>query len=397
MNNRIKEVLRPKVNFWDIILIIGVIAAPMTTLRVGKIGISELFLFVWSFKILINLKFKIKINYFILFWFLFDIFLLMGLSYRYLNSIYTGSFLSESITFVFFNFIILAFSQYFRLTSYDKLISVLKKIFLYGFIVYFSLYIYSILVSQTLLGYPLWYFGERLSLLADNPHQLVFLLGPLVLVGLFLLSINTYNNISVKAHVFVMIVLLLWMTMETKSSTVIAVFTMLVAYILFTSIRGGNSPKKQILFLGMKIAFLVSLIMIFISPIIEGVIIFINSDVNGIGRIKLWWEGIGNIWASPIVGLGPGAHINVGNSFGEAHNTYIDIALRSGLLGMFVYVVLLGWSLYKTRKNVFATSIVLFFVLYGMAGYSIRRVTLWFFIMVVVYICKKRTIGVNSS
>ncbi len=380
-----------KLNLWDKLLIISIITAPMTSLRIWKIGIAELSIFIWSIRVLLKSRFRIKIDVYIRFFLLFDMCLFLGFVNRVLKNVYTGSALDESLTFLFFNLYVISLSQFLQNTTRKKILKLYKSFFVWGFIIYFGLYLYSIIFSKNLLGYPLWYSNIRLSLLSNNPHQFVFFIGPTALLGLFL--IDAKYMISKKIEfIFMLIAIIGYFVMGylTKSSTLYITLILIFIYIvLFRTIHRVNTRKK-VLILGMKILLLMIGFVICFNYILNLFIMFVESDSNGLGRFQLWLLGINQIIKNPFFGLGPGPHLFNFDYFIflEAHNTYIDIALRAGLIGLTLYLVMLYKSIKNTKLNIYATAIILFFCLYGIAGYSIRRITLWFYIMSISYYCK---------
>lgn len=387
-----REKNRFSFNIWSTLLVIGVITAPMTSLRIWKFGIAEVSILMWSVKILLDTRLKFKIDYFILLILLLDACLFIGFFYRIFFDIYTGTYIEESITFLFFTFFIIILSQYLQKTETKNILLVLKGIFYGGFTVYFGLYLYSIFISRKLLGWDLWYGGERLAILADNPHQFVFFIGPASLVGLFLIKINFIKSKKEKIFSYIAICGYLLMGIETKSSTLLATFSTIIIIILLFKSRGlKNNKKKNILFICMKLSFSTAVFLAFLYPVINVINNFIESDPNGLGRFVLWESGIKMITSYPLFGLGPGAHLYNPTSmrFEEAHNTYVDIALRGGIFALIIYLTILIKSLIMTKTNIYAVSIILFFCFYGIAGFSFRRITLWFFIMTIVYIYKK--------
>lgn len=100
----------------------------MTSLRVWKVGIAEVSIFIWSITILIKNKFKIKVDEFVKFFIVFDICLFIGYSIRTLKGVYTGSASSETLTFVFFNLFVFALSQFFQNESKTNIFKLLKLI-----------------------------------------------------------------------------------------------------------------------------------------------------------------------------------------------------------------------------------------------------------------------------
>ena len=134
----------------------------------------------------------------------------------------------ESLTFLFFTLFIISLSQFLQK---EKIIMILKAIFVFGFIIYFSLYLYSIFINKDFFGYSLWY-GNRLCILAENPHQFVFFVGPSMLCGIMLLNILKFKNKLKKLLMFLFILGYLYMGMLTKSSTLyVTLFVILIYFI----------------------------------------------------------------------------------------------------------------------------------------------------------------------
>ncbi len=206
-------------------------------------------------------------------------------------------------------------------------------------------------------------------------------------MGLFLIDVKYTHNKVKTLFTYVAIAGFFYMGIQTKSSTFIATLFVIVIYILLFKPIAKERGKQRGLIIGMKISFLLIVIIIGYNVVFDYFIKFIESDPNGVGRFILWEKGIKKGMENPIFGLGPGAHLYdpYMNLFMEAHNTYIDITLRAGILGLILYLTILYKSIKNTKTNVYATSIILFFCLYGMAGFSIRRITLWFFIMSISY------------
>lgn len=261
------------------------------------------------------------------------------------------------------------------------------------------MYLYSIFISKTFFGYSLWY-GNRLSILANNPHQFVFFLGPSMISGLFLLKINVFNNRLSKLIVVLFIIGYFYMGILTKSSTLYATFFLLLIYvILFKNKSDVSMNRKNQYLLLMKITLIIIFLVIFRKEVYVGIIKFMESDENGLGRLNLWKLGIQTALRHPFFGLGPGAHLfnNSNVSFMEAHNTYIDVVLRGGIISLYQYMLMISKSIKSIKNNVYGKSMIIFFLIYGISGYSIRRITLWFFIMAITYIYKKTRVHILNE
>lgn len=72
------------------------------------------------------------------------------------------------------------------------------------------------------------------------------------------------------------------------------------------------------------------------------------------GRLNLWAEGIEVLAQHPVLGIGSGGAIS---SIGSAvHNTFISIAIETGLIGLLFFCFVLGIVLYQVRHLPHASS-----------------------------------------
>lgn len=384
------------VGVWDFFLIIGVLTSAMTELRIGKIGVSEVFLFLWMLKVIIQNMKSFSINIYIYFWIIFIFSMTLGLLYSKLTSVDSNFSVTSIITYIYFFLFVFALSQYSRNIELSKGKIILKKIYFWGFYIYSFLYVVAI-TSPSIFGFNLWY-GPRLSILSTNPHQFIFIITPLLLLGIYLYKEGDISSLYEKYIVIIGTILFFWMGLETESSTFIGTVTIiLIANILF-----GNYmiPRKVKPFF-LRIA-TISLIIAFVSIIsdllYEFILTFIRSDENGLGRIDLWFLGIEKFLVSPIFGLGFGSYIQnqIPGVFMEAHNIYIDVATRGGLISLLSLIGVFVYVFVKSNSKIVIINFLLFFTLYGMAGFTLRRITMWFFLIFLIYISKKQ-INYNIS
>jgi O-antigen ligase len=68
-----------------------------------------------------------------------------------------------------------------------------------------------------------------------------------------------------------------------------------------------------------------------------------DQSAQGATRLSLWRNGITAIGTSPVFGLGPGAHSGTFAPFQgfEAHNTFIDWGMSTGIVGVVAYCAIL--------------------------------------------------------
>lgn len=102
-------------------------------------------------------------------------------------------------------------------------------------------------------------------------------------------------------------------------------------------------------------------------------------------RVTLWEHGLQAFATSPLVGLGPGAHSGVEGPFldFEAHNTFIDWASSTGLVGIAAYLALLGWCagrLVAHRALRIAIGLLVL-VTFSSFHYTMRQPVFWYYLV----------------
>jgi O-antigen ligase len=108
---------------------------------------------------------------------------------------------------------------------------------------------------------------------------------------------------------------------------------------------------------------------------------------QGSDRLRLWMNGLVAISRSPVVGYGPGSYSGPTAPFldHEAHNTFIDWTMSSGLLGLMSYVGFLGWIGWKTWRNGSPLLFAAFIAAVGFSSfhYVLRQPLFWFSILAI--------------
>jgi O-antigen ligase len=109
---------------------------------------------------------------------------------------------------------------------------------------------------------------------------------------------------------------------------------------------------------------------------------------QGEKRFTLWLYGLQAIRQSPLVGFGPGAYSGMFGPFGgsEAHNSYIDWGMSTGVLGILLHVGLFAWCALRALR---AGSLSLFAIVEALAifslfGYSLRQPIYWLMLVLVL-------------
>lgn len=124
-----------------------------------------------------------------------------------------------------------------------------------------------------------------------------------------------------------------------------------------------------------------------------------GSMNQGAVRVALWGHGIEAFMLSPLVGLGPGAHSGVfaALSAGEAHNSYIQWATNTGVVGLCAFVGLMTGLLRRTwtrGSHWFVMALVSYVVLMSFHT-ALRHPSLWFS-LVILYVITQRAEKVKN-
>lgn len=85
--------------------------------------------------------------------------------------------------------------------------------------------------------------------------------------------------------------------------------------------------------------------------------IFSQEDGSNVERLRLWQEAVVHIGERPLLGVGIGNYpllVKPGVAYREpiyAHNLYLDLALETGLLGLFLFLGFLGVVVFSLIRS----------------------------------------------
>ena len=364
---------------FDLLLIVGLTLAPMTGLRVWRVGPAEILCLIWGLRPLLKrrMRWSDTLSFFVLF--------LVTLAFGFV----IGSFVTPDETSItglltWLYLAIISIGMYEGLSK--KPLNYVEKLFrtfsVTAILWYLALYIYGRYVSKTFLGAPLWYYS-RFSGGATNPHQVAVMLCGLCFV--YVREILDRRRVPLNLFFAASSVYLL---LQTSSSTgVLAFFLALLFAIYLTMLNTFPKSKVQV---AVVMTLGIVLIGLFIySFVYDRFMSWVASDSNGLGRLEIFSSFPETFAKSPIVGLGPGTHGE--NGYIEFHNTYLEIAAASGIVGFAVFV------LYTVRifKKILHGDWRLFPVIiamysYGLAGFAMRRLVYWGILIFSIVIAEKK-------
>ncbi|WP_144008456.1 O-antigen ligase family protein [Parenemella sanctibonifatiensis] len=274
------------------------------------------------------------------------------------------------LTWAYFAFVFLTIVAALRACTRDYLELLLTRVGSWGAIFFSFLLTWSILVSRSLFGLSLWYSGSRFSGGGANPHYVA-------LVAVVCASINLRTAVrasTLRSRVWAGLLMLASLvagaaTLSTTLAAAIALtgLVMLLCYML-------HARNVGLLWLVMLIAAVVAVINV--GWVLDTAVKVVEGDANGLGRIDIWASYTQTFALSPVFGLGPGTH-GMGGTI-EYHNAFIEIAAMSGLLGLLVFLILWGRVfLAALRTDLWLTAPVLVGLMYGVGGFSVRRLVFW--------------------
>ena len=362
---------------WDWLLIVGAVLAPMTGLRIWKIGPAESLCFIWALRhIRIG---KIAIDDYLRFFIPFLLSMLVG------TFICIAGYPQELVangwaTWLYLSFIACILYNALSHNSREYNEIVFETICRLSVIWYGLLYVYSIVISRTFLGAPLWYYA-RYSGGGTNPHQVAVLLCGVAFW--FTRQILKRNRVLINLVFFLLAVFL---ESESKSSTGAASIFLgiFILAVLFTIIHVRSTKiRKTVIIFEILIGLLIGVA--FSNAIYNMVYEWVASDANGIGRFYIWSSFSQMIKKSPIFGLGPGMHAISYSGMKEFHNSYLEIIAATGLVGFIAFILFSYRAIRSLLKGDYCLLPILVSIyVYSMAGFAFRRLAFWIVISFVI-------------
>jgi O-antigen ligase len=144
----------------------------------------------------------------------------------------------------------------------------------------------------------------------------------------------------------------------------------------------GNLKKALI---AIALAMTVLVIVVNINAIYDILWGIFSAEDLAEGRSNLYKNAIEVGFTSPIIGLGPGAHIFQEGQYWDSHQTFLTVLIQSGLIGLALLISLF----YKMSKNILKVpSLLAGFIpilIYAMGGDVMRRLPIWLLLLLIHY------------
>jgi hypothetical protein len=336
VNNFIKIISKVKSDYLKLILstILGVAcgAAWMTNIRYYRIGISELFFFIFFIILFFINKvdfFKIKKNLLsIVKFFLFFLLFLIAPYKTFFENLY--GLLPENLIIYHFSF----FLFFFTLIALKKKIIDLNLVSLifaiiFLFTLFFYLFIDNVIfeikkrLDETFLG------------LSNNPNQISF----------YLLSLLFFLSFGNKYFFFYFFLVLFILSFYFQSDAFLLSSISIVISFLFFYLKIFFLRKKKAVIFFSLIMFLIILMSLNFTQILTFAIKYFEGSET---RILLLKNGLLSILNSPLLGNGVGSFSGYQAPFEgyEIHNTFLDFASQFGFFFLLLVCGVMLLSLY---------------------------------------------------
>ncbi|MBW4637290.1 MAG: O-antigen ligase family protein [Gloeocapsa sp. UFS-A4-WI-NPMV-4B04] len=377
---------------------VGLALSHATQLRPAglPIGPGEVMLFIWMLLVGIRLlihHYPITHITKVIFWFWVSSFTAMSLGFLIAESKgltaedFDHDGLSFGLAFIFSLTFSIAISSK---QEINKLLAVFVPFTLFCLVV--------ILLFPSLLPFINPWYGEiRFSGWSDYPNQLALQLSMIPFFALHLL--NQSSRKATKIWYIFLIIISLYIGIATGSDALQSAWVIGFGLLIFFAINrkiSNYSAADKSLYLNainrklqqLLLVIIILTIAFFLYTKFTGVVgDEYDKDAQGSTRFILWLNGIAAISYSPIFGLGPGSQSGfTGPFFGwEAHNTFIDWAGDSGIVGLVCYVALLGWIGWNAWKRNLVIMLVAIISLVGFSvfHYMLRPPTYWFYLLTI--------------
>ena len=375
-----------KLQAWDWILIIGITLSPMNRLRTWKVGPGELLCILWSLKYIWQLLTVTINNCLLRFWLVFLPVIVVGTAYGQLffpKETEPGALL----TWVYFFFISVSIYTGMSTKSPEQIKKFLVILSTVVTLWYMFLYIYSKNVSRIFLGVNLWYWQVRYSGGGNNPHLLASLIAGVMFFNVYLL----FDKGSVLKKILPLIctVFNLIIALATKSSTLyISLVVTMVSFAVYRILT--VIPGKRGKWVALSVMVIITSLFLGLTwtQLYEMIYAAISGDANGMGRLEIFKSIVVTLKKNWVFGLGPGTHGMDGTI--EYHNTYLEILAMGGVIGLGLFTAF-SWRLYKLiRPYRWMLFGVLPLYLYGMGGFTMRRLSSWA-ILAILIACADRS------
>ncbi len=243
------------------------------------------------------------------------------------------------------------------------------------------------------LGFDPSYAVIRMRGWSLNPNQLALWVVPLPFLGLHILT--TLNPRGFWYFIFILSFLPVFIAgLLSLSDALVLSWVGSFAFLACIWVATQFFQPSHTLLKAAIIKFIIPVFILTISSFVLTTVykaaIDSATDVysdggQGSDRLMVWGNGVKAIKQFPVFGAGPASHSgNTGPFQGrEAHNTYIDWGMSTGLLGLISFLGLLFFCFRCTnnKNSRILTATLISLCLFGMFHFVLRQPVFWFYLV----------------
>jgi O-antigen ligase len=283
----------------------------------------------------------------------------------------------------------------------------------YTYHLYFArlVFLFHVLAAGVLLGVAMvvpqigivrfWYGGIRFAGWAENPNQMALAMAAMPFLGWWLMRNASGSFGKVACLVGIALCGAAGFATQSDGLRVAWVGSLgVVAVLLFyrVTMRGRSRwlHISHVIMPALVVVAGISLsdeIATYVYDVADGIY---AEGHQGEQRFTLWAHGMEAIAASPLVGFGPGAFSGYGGPFegNEAHNSFIDWGMSTGVIGVAIYVSLLAWCARRALRSrePMLVAMLVSVVMVSTFGYVLRHPDFWV-VVVLVLVLSERAIA----
>ena len=368
---------------WDDLLVLALVFAPMTGLRIWKIGPGEFFALLWALPFLPTRKLKKSpiLRFFAVFLGSMAVGSVIGLVVARDELI-----LSEWSTWLYLMIISLGLYRGLSLNTPERNEQLLLRFSTASAVWNILLFLYSYTGARSIFGAPLWYF-YRYSAGGTNPHQIALVVCSLILV--FTRELIYRRKMLWNILLIIGLVAILSATYSSTALMATAAGVMVSVVVVINRNAFGSRRHNGAILVELLLGLLV--LVVFYQILYQYFYDWVASDSNGLGRFQIF-SRIGKTFEkSPLFGLGPGTHSRDENGYLiEYHNTYLEVLAASGLVGVYALLAFTIRLLRKVSVDTTYLPVIVALYTFGLAGFGMRRLFYWGMITFIFVIAEQR-------
>ncbi len=383
-----------------VVLFVGVFLTPFTSFRLGAVGPGEVLIFASALLHLLAVRGKLfldqRLRSFVLFWFWFLSFSLLGLLYNtFALEPASGRPFTPAFDFFSYCFVLMTIVLFGSIMD-RKVVRpqvFFKRLFVSWALAYTLLYITSFFTAA-IFGFPLRYY-QYFSPLVENVHQA----SSITCVMPFIMLYYVFQPGTLPTRFFFLVAALLFGKMAMDSGTTKALLGVVFgtgmagyAFVAFRSQRYNRYIVNAAL-LCVTVAIMAPVAMLYREQIDHMASRFFMENDGSDAREALYSVGFKHGLKSLLVGYGPGSHAPYDGGFSDAHNTVLTILLQAGIFGVLQFVIFVIRILRMLSFDFALLGAVSAIGMYTLGGDILRRLPIWIILVGIVYLSRSHDVS----